>query len=41
MRQAVINKFPFVVIYEIEGRNIVVYAVFNTYQNPEKWKSKL
>jgi len=41
MRQAIVSKFPFVVIYEIEKRNIIVYAVFNTSQDPEKWKKRI
>ncbi|MDT0651105.1 type II toxin-antitoxin system RelE/ParE family toxin, partial [Autumnicola edwardsiae] len=29
-----IKRFPFLVIYEIENGNVVVYSVFNTWQNP-------
>ena len=35
-RQAIVKMFPFVVMYEIEDNNIIVYAVFNTNQNPNK-----
>lgn len=35
-RQAKIEKFPYVIIYKIEGNAIVVQSVFNTYQNPKK-----
>lgn len=35
-RQTKIQKFPYLVIYKIEGVDIVVQAVFNTYQNPIK-----
>ncbi|REC45580.1 type II toxin-antitoxin system RelE/ParE family toxin [Chryseobacterium sp. 5_R23647] len=31
LREAYIQKFPFVIIYEI-----VVFSVFNTHQNPKK-----
>ncbi|MCF6171006.1 MAG: type II toxin-antitoxin system RelE/ParE family toxin [Bacteroidales bacterium] len=41
MRQAIIDVFPFIVIYEIEKTDIVVYAVFNTHRNPEKWKKRV
>ena len=41
MQQAIIDNFPFIIIYEIENRDIVVYAVFNTNQNPEKWKKRV
>ncbi|WP_346983391.1 type II toxin-antitoxin system RelE/ParE family toxin [Chryseobacterium sp. POE27] len=36
LREAYIQKFPYVIIYQIIGNNIIVFAVFNTHQNPEK-----
>ena len=36
LRQVVMMGFPFVIIFEIEDDNVVVYAVFNTYQDPGK-----
>lgn len=35
-REAFIKKFPFLIIYEIIEKQVVVYAVFNTHRNPEK-----
>lgn len=35
-RQAVLNKFPFVVIYSVDEKDIIITAVFNTSQNPKK-----
>ena len=35
-REAFIKKFPFLIIFEIRNNSIVVYSVFNTWQNPEK-----
>ena len=35
-REAYIRKFPYTIIYEIEGINVVVYSVFNALQNPDK-----
>lgn len=35
-RQAVLKRFPYVVLYKIEGNNLVVYAIFHTSQNPVK-----
>ncbi len=35
-REVFIKKFPYVIIYEIFKNKIVVYAVFNTYQDPDK-----
>ena len=37
-REAFIKRFPFLVIYEITKREVIVYSVFNTWQNPEKKK---
>lgn len=34
-RQIKIGKFPFVIIYEIIDREIVVIAVFHTHRDPE------
>lgn len=36
LREAYIQKFPYVIIYQIIGNNIIVFAVFNTHQNPER-----
>lgn len=35
-REAYIKHFPFLIIYEIAKRKVIVYAVFNTWQSPEK-----
>lgn len=37
-REAFIKRFPFLVIYEIKKDKVIVYSVFNTWQNPEKKK---
>ncbi len=36
LREAYIQKFPYVIIYQIIENNIIVFAVFNTHQNPTK-----
>jgi hypothetical protein len=36
LRDVKIPKFPFVVVYEITGNNIIVYAVHNTWKDPQK-----
>lgn len=40
-REAYIKRFPYVIIYGVKDstKEIIVYRVFNTYQNPDK-KSK-
>ena len=35
-REAFIKKFPYLIIYELIENKVIVYAVFNTYQNPIK-----
>lgn len=35
-REAFIAKFPYVIIYEINGYDIIVYSVFNTWQSPKR-----
>ena len=35
-REAFILDFPYLIIYEISGNTVVVYAIFNTSQNPSK-----
>ncbi|MBQ4822069.1 type II toxin-antitoxin system RelE/ParE family toxin [Aquimarina sp. MMG016] len=35
-RQAPIQRFPFIIVYEIENNTIIVYSIFNTNQNPIK-----
>ena len=39
-REAFIKDFPYIIIYEIEESKIIVYAVFNTWQNPNKKPKK-
>jgi hypothetical protein len=35
-RELPLKRFPYVIIYEIEGNTAVIYSVFNTYRNPQK-----
>lgn len=35
-RELTLVKFPFVIIYEIIGNEIIVYSVFYTSRNPKK-----
>ena len=35
-RQAILAKFPYVIMYKIENNCIVIYAVFHTSRNPLK-----
>jgi len=40
MRQAIVVHFPFVIIFEIEDNQIIIYAVFNTKRNPKQWRTR-
>ena len=35
-RNALLDIFPYIVIFEIDSQEIIILAVFNTYQNPTK-----
>lgn len=38
-REALVNKFPYLIIYQINDNEIIVYSVFHTSQNPESWQN--
>ena len=33
-REAVVKKFPFIIVFEMEQDTLVVYAIFHTFRNP-------
>ena len=35
-RQTLIDRFPYLLIYEFSGKEVIVYSFFHTSQNPEK-----
>ncbi len=35
-RYCPLKRFPYVIVFEIEKQEVVVYAVFNTYQHPNR-----
>jgi len=35
-RQALVKKFSYRIIYEVEGKTVIIYQVFSTRQNPKK-----
>ena len=41
MRRALLETFPYQVLYEIDPKEIVVYAVYHCARNPEGWKKRL
>ena len=40
MRRALVETFPYQVIYEIDPDVIVVYAVYHCARDPEGWKRR-
>ncbi|TRW24829.1 type II toxin-antitoxin system RelE/ParE family toxin [Flavobacterium zepuense] len=34
LRECVLKKFPFIIIYDIHEENVIIHAVFNTSKNP-------
>lgn len=39
-REAFIKDFPYLIVFEIKENKVIVYAVFNTWRNPDKKPSK-
>lgn len=39
--RAVVRRFPYAVFYEETDQQIIVYAVFQCSQNPDKWRERL
>ncbi len=35
-RQFVLHTFPYVIVFEIFGREVVIYSIFHTSRNPSK-----
>jgi plasmid stabilization system protein ParE len=40
MRRALVQRFPYEVIYEIENDEIIVYAIYHCARDPEIWKRR-
>jgi len=41
VRQVIVRRFPYIILYRIEGEQIVVFAVFHASRNPDVWKQRL
>ena len=41
VRAFVVDRFPYLVLYIVNGSNIDVIAVFNTNKHPDRWKKRL
>jgi len=40
-RRALVRRFPFEVFYELTEHTIVIYSVFHSSQDPQKWQNRL
>ena len=40
LRDVKVDKFPFVIVFEIRQSEVVIYAVYNTYKHPNKKTGK-
>ncbi|MBV9993063.1 MAG: type II toxin-antitoxin system RelE/ParE family toxin [Alphaproteobacteria bacterium] len=40
-RRFVMRKFPYIVIYRVEGDAIVIYACIHSHRDPAHWRSRL
>jgi len=39
-RYCPMKRFPYLLVYEIEGTEVIVYAVFNTYQHHSRLENR-
>ena len=40
-RRCLLQRFPYAVFYEYSGSTVIVYSVFHTSRNPDKWRARL
>src|SRR5262245_54689209 len=40
-RRAIVRKFPYAVFYRADGNTITIHSVFQSAQNPRKWRRRL
>jgi plasmid stabilization system protein ParE len=40
-RRAVVRRFPFSILYEESYEAIIIYAIFDSRQDPEKWRERV
>ena len=41
LRRAVVRRFPFAILYEVEAEEIQIIAVFHSRRDPDVWKSRV
>ena len=40
VRKAVVQRFPYIVLYRVEPTEVVVLSVFHTSRNPAEWQRR-
>lgn len=40
-RRALVRRFPYAIFYEYIGGEVIVYSIFHTSQDPQKWRHRL
>lgn len=40
MRRALVSRFPFQILYEVESEDMIIYAVYHSARDPEVWKRR-
>ena len=40
-RRGLVRRFPFEIFYEVTSDCIVIYSVFHSSQDPQKWRERL
>ncbi len=40
-RRGLIRRFPYSIFYEYTDESVVIYAIFHTARDPEKWRLRL
>jgi len=40
MRRALVRRFPYEILYEIENDEIIIYAIYHCARDPEVWKRR-
>jgi plasmid stabilization system protein ParE len=40
-RRAIVRRYPYVILYRYESSTVTIYSVFQTSQQPRKWRRRL
>jgi plasmid stabilization system protein ParE len=41
VRKAVVRRFPYIVLYQEDGAEVIVISVFHTSRDPNDWQSRV